>query len=202
MLYYVVFYDRTIEKIIIEIIYFIIVNKKNKMKITWSNIHYIVFTVIILNFIMVYYLKESNDDSSPLDTATVQNEPIIVLQENAANETKPTRNSSLANSNIAEDIGKAVSESGNTIPVIDSGVKQFLEVIGTEDKILAPASVIKEEYNSISTIVIMLLLLIAIALGVTFIEKKSMDERMKGCSKKSDISDNIHSEQYYMLKDD
>ena len=202
MLYYVVFYDRTIEKIIIEIIYFIIVNKKNKMKITWSNIHYIVFTVIILNFIMVYYLKESNDDSSPLDTATVQNEPIIVLKENAANETKPTRNSSLADSNIAEDIGKAVSESGNTIPVIDSGVKQFLEVIGTEDKILAPASVIREEYNSISTIVIMLLLLIAIALGVTFIEKKSMDERMKGCSKKSDISENIHSEQYYMLNDD
>ena len=202
MLYYVVFYDRTIKKIIIEIIYFIIVNKKNKMKITWSNIHYIVFTVIILNFIMVYYLKESNDDSSPLDTATVQNEPIIVLKENAANETKPTRNSSLANSNIAEDIGKAVSESGNTIPVIDSGVKQFLEVIGTEDKILAPASVIKEEYNSISTIVIMLLLLIGIALGVTYIEKKSMDERMKGCSKKSDISDNIHSEQYYMLNDD
>ena len=202
MLYYVVFYDRTIEKIIIEIIYFIIVNKKNKMKITWSNIHYIVFTVIILNFIMVYYLKESNDDSSPLDTATVQNEPIIVLKENAVNETKPTRNSSLADSNIAEDIGKAVSESGNTIPVIDSGVKQFLEVIGTEDKILAPASVIKEEYNSISTIVIMLLLLIAIALGVTFIEKKSMDERMKGCSKKSDISDNIRSEQYYMLNDD
>ena len=202
MLYYVVFYDRTIEKIIIEIIYFIIVNKKNKMKITWSNIHYIVFTVIILNFIMVYYLKESNDDSSPLDTATVQNEPIIVFKENATNETKPTRNSSLANSNIAEDIGKAVSESGNTIPVIDSGVKQFLEVIGTEDKILAPASVIKEEYNSISTIVIMLLLLIAIALGVTFIEKKSMDERMKGCSKKSDISENIHSEQYYMLNDD
>ena len=172
------------------------------MKITWSNIHYIVFTVIILNFIMVYYLKESNDDSSPLDTATVQNEPIIVLQENAANETKPTRNSSLADSNIAEDIGKAVSESGNTIPVIDSGVKQFLEVIGTEDKILAPASVIKEEYNSISTIVIMLLLLIAIALGVTYIEKKSMDERMKGCSKKSDISENIRSEQYYMLNDD
>ena len=202
MLYYVVFYDRTIKKIIIEIIYFIIVNKKNKMKITWSNIHYIVFTVIILNFIMVYYLKESNDDSSLLDTATVQNEPIIVLKENASNETKPTRNSSLANSNIAEDIGKAVSESGNTIPVIDSGVKQFLEVIGTEDKILAPASVIKEEYNSISTIVIMLLLLIAIALGVTFIEKKSMDERMKGCFKKSDISENIHSEQYYMLNDD
>ena len=117
------------------------------MKITWSNIHYIVFTVIILNFIMVYYLKERDDDSSPLDTATLQNEPIIVLQENSTNETKSTCNSSLADTNIAEDIGKAVSESGNTIPVIDSGVKQFLDVIGTEDKILAPASVIKEEYN-------------------------------------------------------
>ena len=57
------------------------------MKITWSNIHYIVFTVIILNFIMVYYLKERDDDSSPLDTATLKNEPIIVLQENSTNET-------------------------------------------------------------------------------------------------------------------
>ena len=172
------------------------------MKITWSNIHYIVFTVIILNFIMVYYLKERDDDSSPLDTATLQNEPIIVLQENSTNETKSTCNSSLADTNIAEDIGKAVSESGNTIPVIDSGVKQFLDVIGTEDKILAPASVIKEEYNSISTIVFMLLLLVAIAFGVTYLEKKSIDVRRKGEYKKNDISDNIHSEQYYMLNDD
>lgn len=172
------------------------------MKITWSNIHYIVFTVIILNFIMVYYLKERDDDSTPLDKATVQNEPIIVLQENTTNVTKPARNSSLADTNIAEDIGKAVSDSGNTIPVIDSGVKQFLDVIGTEDKILAPASVIKEEYNSISTIVFMLILLVGIALGVTYLEKKSIDMRNKGESKKIDISDNIRSEQYYMLNDD
>lgn len=170
------------------------------MKITWSNIHYIVFTVIILNFIMVYYLKERDDDSKPLDKATVNNEPIIVFQETTTNVTKT--NSSLSNTNIAEDIGKAVSDSGNTIPVIDSGVKQFLDVIGTEDKILAPASVVKDEYNSISTVVVMLILLVAIALGVTFLEKKSIEQRKKAESKRIDINNDIHYEQYFMLNDD
>ena len=70
------------------------------MKITWSNIHYIVFTVIILNFIMVYYLKEREDDST-LDKATVNNESIIVLQENTTNVSKVALNSSLSNTNIA-----------------------------------------------------------------------------------------------------
>ena len=161
------------------------------MKITWSNIHYIVFTVIILNFIMVYYLKEREDDST-LDKATVNNESIIVLQENTTNVSKVALNSSLSNTNIAEDIGKAVSDSGNTIPVIDSGVKQFLDVIGTEDKILAPASVVKDEYNSISTVVVMLILLVAIALGVTFLEKKSIEQRNKTKSKRLDINNDIH----------
>lgn len=170
------------------------------MKITWSNIHYIVFTVIILNFIMVYYLKERDDDSKPLDKATVNNEPIIVFQETTTNVTKT--NSSLSNTNIAEDIGKAVSDSGNTIPVIDSGVKQFLDVIGTEDKILAPASVVKDEYNSISTVVVMLILLVAIALGVTFLEKKSIEQRKKAESKRIDINNDIRYEQYFMLNDD
>ena len=168
------------------------------MKITWSNIHYIVFTVIILNFIMVYYLKEREDDST-LDKATVNNESIIVLQENTTNVSKVALNSSLSNTNIAEDIGKAVSDSGNTIPVIDSGVKQFLDVIGTEDKILAPASVVKDEYNSISTVVVMLILLVAIALGVTFLEKKSIEQRNKTKSKRLDINNDIHFEQYFML---
>ena len=171
------------------------------MKITWSNIHYIVFTVIILNFIMVYYLKEREDDST-LDKATVNNESIIVLQENTTNVSKVALNSSLSNTNIAEDIGKAVSDSGNTIPVIDSGVKQFLDVIGTEDKILAPASVVKDEYNSISTVVVMLILLVAIALGVTFLEKKSIEQRNKTKSKRIDINNDIHFEQYFMLNDD
>ncbi len=171
------------------------------MKITWSNIHYIVFTVIILNFIMVYYLKEREDDST-LDKATVNNESIIVLQENTTNVSKVALNSSLSNTNIAEDIGKAVSDSGNTIPVIDSGVKQFLDVIGTEDKILAPASVVKDEYNSISTVVVMLILLVAIALGVTFLEKKSIEQRNKTKSKRLDINNDIHFEQYFMLNDD
>ena len=171
------------------------------MKITWSNIHYIVFTVIILNFIMVYYLKEREDDST-LDKATVNNESIIVLQENTTNFSKVALNSSLSNTNIAEDIGKAVSDSGNTIPVIDSGVKQFLDVIGTEDKILAPASVVKDEYNSISTVVVMLILLVAIALGVTFLEKKSIEQRNKTKSKRLDINNDIHFEQYFMLNDD
>lgn len=170
------------------------------MKITWSNIHYIVFTVIILNFIMVYYLKERDDDSKPLDKATVNNEPIIVFQETTTNVTKT--NSSLSNTNIAEDIGKAVSDSGNTIPVIDSGIKQFLDVIGTEDKILAPASVVKDEYNSISTVVVMLILLVAIALGVTFLEKKSIEQRKKAESKRIDINNDIRYEQYFMLNDD
>lgn len=170
------------------------------MKITWSHIHYIVFTVIILNFIMVYYLKERDDDSKPLDKATVNNEPIIVFQETTTNVTKT--NSSLSNTNIAEDIGKAVSDSGNTIPVIDSGVKQFLDVIGTEDKILAPASVVKDEYNSISTVVVMLILLVAIALGVTFLEKKSIEQRKKAESKRIDINNDIRYEQYFMLNDD
>ena len=170
------------------------------MKITWSNIHYIVFTVIILNFIIVYYLKERDDDSKPLDKATVNNEPIIVFQETTTNVTKT--NSSLSNTNIAEDIGKAVSDSGNTIPVIDSGVKQFLDVIGTEDKILAPASVVKDEYNSISTVVVMLILLVAIALGVTFLEKKSIEQRKKAESKRIDINNDIRYEQYFMLNDD
>lgn len=171
------------------------------MKITWSNIHYIVITVIILNFIMVYYLKEREDDST-LDKATVNNESIIVLQENTTNVSKVALNSSLSNTNIAEDIGKAVSDSGNTIPVIDSGVKQFLDVIGTEDKILAPASVVKDEYNSISTVVVMLILLVAIALGVTFLEKKSIEQRNKTKSKRLDINNDIHFEQYFMLNDD
>ena len=171
------------------------------MKITWSNIHYIVFTVIILNLIMVYYLKEREDDST-LDKATVNNESIIVLQENTTNVSKVALNSSLSNTNIAEDIGKAVSDSGNTIPVIDSGVKQFLDVIGTEDKILAPASVVKDEYNSISTVVVMLILLVAIALGVTFLEKKSIEQRNKTKSKRLDINNDIHFEQYFMLNDD
>ena len=171
------------------------------MKITWSNIHYIVFTVIILNFIMVYYLKEREDDST-LDKATVNNESMIVLQENTTNVSKVALNSSLSNTNIAEDIGKAVSDSGNTIPVIDSGVKQFLDVIGTEDKILAPASVVKDEYNSISTVVVMLILLVAIALGVTFLEKKSIEQRNKTKSKRLDINNDIHFEQYFMLNDD
>ena len=170
------------------------------MKITWSNIHYIVFTVIILNFIMVYYLKERDDDSKPLDKATVNNEPIIVFQETTTNVTKT--NSSLSNTNIAEDIGKAVSDSGNTIPVIDSGIKQFLDVIGTEDKILAPASVVKDEYNSISTVVVMLILLVAIALGVTFLEKKSIEQRKKAESKRIGINNDIRYEQYFMLNDD
>lgn len=171
------------------------------MKINWSNIHYIIFVFIILNFVMIYFLKGTDDNKTKsLEKSTIENQPLIVFIAN--NETTNNKiNSSLTESNIAEDIGRAIGDSGKSITLIDNGIKQFLNVIGNEDIIIAHNSLLNNEYNSISTILIMLFILVVIAVLATYLEKKSLDNRKRVINKK-EVIESVHNTQYYLLNDD
>ena len=171
------------------------------MKVTWNNIHYIIFTLIILNFVMLYFLKGFDEESTEsLEKTSIEKKPIIVLIANNES-TNNDLNSSLTDTNIAEDIGKAIGDSGKSIPLLDTGIKQFLNVIGTEDKIIPPNSVLKEEYNSISTIGVMLLILVGIALCVTYFEKKLL-ESWKKVTNENEEKERMCNTQYCLLNDD
>ena len=58
------------------------------MKINWKNIHYFVIITIIFNFLLLYYLKNSNlkeneiisNENEKISTEKISNETIFLLK--------------------------------------------------------------------------------------------------------------------------
>ena len=80
------------------------------MKINWKNIHYFVIITIIYNFLLLYYLKNSNlkeneiisNENEKISTEKI-NETIFLLKKKNFPETKINPNDSV--SQVAESIG-------------------------------------------------------------------------------------------------
>ena len=142
------------------------------MKITWNNIHYFIIAIILFNFGILYFLRNKSNDSTSLEQVITEKEPLMVLIE-TNNTTNTTINPQ--NTSIAEDIGKAVSDSGKPLPLIETGnINQFIEIIGPGREIVSPRPLAPHQRPQSTMLVFVLLgILITIALSVSFLEMKS-----------------------------
>ena len=74
------------------------------MKINWKNIHYFVIITIIFNFLLLYYLKNSNlkeneiisNENEKISTEKISNETIFLLKKKNFPETKINPNDSVS----------------------------------------------------------------------------------------------------------
>ena len=97
------------------------------MKINWKNIHYFVIIIIIFNFLLLYYLKNSNlkeneiisNENEKISTEKI-NETIFLLKKKNFPETKINPNDSV--SQVAESIG-AQGKVPQTTYLIENNIK-------------------------------------------------------------------------------
>ena len=98
------------------------------MKINWKNIHYFVIITIIFNFLLLYYLKNSNlkeneiisNENEKISTEKFSNETIFLLKKKNFPETKINPNDSV--SQVAESIG-AQGKVPQTTYLIENNIK-------------------------------------------------------------------------------
>ena len=98
------------------------------MKINWKNIHYFVIIAIIFNFLLLYYLKNSNlkeneiisNENEKISTEKISNETIFLLKKKNFPETKINPNDSV--SQVAESIG-AQGKVPQTTYLIENNIK-------------------------------------------------------------------------------
>ena len=98
------------------------------MKINWKNIHYFVIITIIFNFLLLYYLKNSNlkeneiisNENEKFSTEKISNETIFLLKKKNFPETKINPNDSV--SQVAESIG-AQGKVPQTTYLIENNIK-------------------------------------------------------------------------------
>ena len=98
------------------------------MKINWKNIHYFVIITIIFNFLLLYYLKNSNlkeneiisNENEKISTEKISNETIFLLKKKNFPETKINPNDSV--SQVAESIG-AQGKVPQTTYLIENNIK-------------------------------------------------------------------------------
>jgi predicted permease len=98
------------------------------MKINWKNIHYFVIIIIIFNFLLLYYLKNSNlkeneiisNENEKISTEKISNETIFLLKKKNFPETKINPNDSV--SQVAESIG-AQGKVPQTTYLIENNIK-------------------------------------------------------------------------------
>ena len=171
------------------------------MRITWNNLHYVVITVIILNFVMLYFLKNTIEEVN--DIPVIPKETQITTLTTKANTTEPKEIS------IAEDIGKVFSDSGSPLPLIDvSKVKTFLsDIHGTEELLVLPHPNQQHELvppQNKGIALLLLVILIASALCVTYFQIKYMNTK-----KQAKVYGNVDSinqsntiNNYYILHDE
>jgi uncharacterized membrane protein YhaH (DUF805 family) len=98
------------------------------MKINWKNIHYFVIITIIFNFLLLFYLKNSNlkeneiisNENEKISTEKISNETIFLLKKKNFPETKINPNDSV--SQVAESIG-AQGKVPQTTYLIENNIK-------------------------------------------------------------------------------
>ena len=98
------------------------------MKINWKNIHYFVIITIRFNFLLLYYLKNSNlkeneiisNENEKISTEKISNETIFLLKKKNFPETKINPNDSV--SQVAESIG-AQGKVPQTTYLIENNIK-------------------------------------------------------------------------------
>ena len=98
------------------------------MKINWKNIHYFVIIIIIFNFLLLFYLKNSNlkeneiisNENEKISTEKISNETIFLLKKKNFPETKINPNDSV--SQVAESIG-AQGKVPQTTYLIENNIK-------------------------------------------------------------------------------
>ena len=170
------------------------------MKITWNNIHYFIIAIILFNFGILYFLRNKSNDSTSLEQVITEKEPLMVLIE-----TNNTTNTTLnpQNTSIAEDIGKAVSDSGKPLPLIETGnINQFIEIIGPGREIVSPRPLAPHQRPQSTMLVFVLLgILITIALSVSFLEMKSLQKRDKGIFNGGIVDSGVHNTNYVLMDD-
>ena len=166
------------------------------MKITWNNIHYFIIAIILFNFGILYFLRNKSNDSTSLEQVIIEKEPLMVLIE-TNNTTNTTINPQ--NTSIAEDIGKAVSDSGKPLLLIETGnINQFIEIIGPGREIVSPRPLAPHQRPQSTMLVFVLLgILITIALSVSFLEMKSLQKRDKGIFN----GGGVHNTNYVLMDD-
>ena len=170
------------------------------MKITWHNIHYFIIAIILFNFGILYFLRNKSNDSTSLEQVITEKEPLMVLIE-TNNTTNTTINPQ--NTSIAEDIGKAVSDSGKPLPLIETGnINQFIEIIGPGREIVSPRPLAPHQRSQSTMLVFVLLgILITIALSVSFLEMKSLQKRDKGIFNGGIVDSGVHNTNYVLMDD-
>lgn len=170
------------------------------MKITWNNIHYFIIAIILFNFGILYFLRNKSNDSTSLEQVITEKEPLMVLIE-TNNTTNTTINPQ--NTSIAEDIGKAVSDSGKPLPLIETGnINQFIEIIGPGREIVSPRPLAPHQRPQSTMLVFVLLgILITIALSVSFLEMKSLQKRDKGIFNGGIVDSGVHNTNYVLMDD-
>ena len=170
------------------------------MKITWNNIHYFIIAIILFNFGILYFLRNKSNDSTSLEQVITEKEPLMVLIE-TNNTTNTTINPQ--NTSIAEDIGKAVSDSGKPLPRIETGnINQFIEIIGPGREIVSPRPLAPHQRPQSTMLVFVLLgILITIALSVSFLEMKSLQKRDKGIFNGGIVDSGVHNTNYVLMDD-
>ena len=170
------------------------------MKITWNNIHYFIIAIILFNFGILYFLRNKSNDSTSLEQVIIEKEPLMVLIE-TNNTTNTTINPQ--NTSIAEDIGKAVSDSGKPLPLIETGnINQFIEIIGPGREIVSPRPLAPHQRPQSTMLVFVLLgILITIALSVSFLEMKSLQKRDKGIFNGGIVDSGVHNTNYVLMDD-
>lgn len=168
-----------------------------KMKITWNNIHYFIIAIILFNFGILYILRNK---SNALEQVTSEKEPLTILIDtnDTSNQTVNSQNTS-----IAEDIGKAVSDSGKPLPLVDTGnINQFIEIIGPGREIVSPRPLAPHQKpQSLMLVFVLLGVLITIALLVSFLEMKSLQKRDKGIFSGGIVESGIHNANYVLMDD-
>lgn len=170
------------------------------MKITWNNIHYFIIAIILFNFGILYFLRNKSNDSTSLEQVIIEKEPLMVLIE-TNNTTNTTINPQ--NTSIAEDIGKAVSDSGKPLLLIETGnINQFIEIIGPGREIVSPRPLAPHQRPQSTMLVFVLLgILITIALSVSFLEMKSLQKRDKGIFNGGIVDSGVHNTNYVLMDD-
>lgn len=111
------------------------------MKVSWSNIHYVVFGVIILNFIMLYFIKDSKESSEDILIINEKKpiEPIALIEEteklgNSTVNTAEATSSSSGVGSVAEDIGEAAKEGINPLPFTKNpGLVHYIDIVENKD---------------------------------------------------------------------
>lgn len=168
------------------------------MRITWNNLHYVVITVIILNFIMLYFLKNTIEEVN--DIPIIPKETQITTLINTTETKEPS---------IAEDIGKVFSDSGSPLPLIDvSKVKTFLsDIHGTEELLVLPHPNQQHELvapQNKGIALLLLVILIASALCVTYFQIKYMNtkKQTKAYGNVDSINQSNNINNYYILHDE